>query len=77
VDLEAIMHRPSSFEESRLGGFSDNDDRVEKHREMSFDDRNGTTDAIDRGVKSASTIPRDGRRFRAIDKPLPLGPAIA
>jgi hypothetical protein len=35
VDLDALMHRLSSFEESRLGGFPDNDDLVEKQREMS------------------------------------------
>jgi hypothetical protein len=68
------MHRLSSFEESRLGGFPDNDDRVEKHREMSCDDRNGTTDAIDRGVRSASAIPLDRLRFKALDRPRPLGP---
>jgi hypothetical protein len=59
VDLEAVMHRLSSFEESRLNWFSDNDDRVEKHREMSCDDRDGNTDEIDRGVRSASAIPLD------------------
>jgi hypothetical protein len=51
MDLDALMHRLSSFEESRLGGFPDNDDRVQKHREMSCDDCNGNTDAIDRGVR--------------------------
>jgi hypothetical protein len=67
VALDALMHRLSSFEDSRLGGFPDNDDRVEKHREMSCHNRNGNTDAIDREVRSACATPLDRLRFRALD----------